>query len=175
MEGVFHETTILVDERPVARHDDGWTTIDVDLDRGARGQDAASRSASTPCCPTSADSARRARRDARGQTGLVRSCRAASGSRRGSKRAHSAAYRRSGGPDAEYDGRRGVVRARGALSQPPQGASLASHAATRRRRRCGAERSFPLVSGDSFDVSNWSPDAPNVDADGRRKTPCSLV
>ena len=31
MEGVFHETTILVDAAPVARHDDGWTPIEVDL------------------------------------------------------------------------------------------------------------------------------------------------
>jgi hypothetical protein len=31
MEGVFHESTILIDERPVARHGDGWTTLDIDL------------------------------------------------------------------------------------------------------------------------------------------------
>jgi hypothetical protein len=31
MEGVFHETTILVDEAWVATHDDGWTAIEVDL------------------------------------------------------------------------------------------------------------------------------------------------
>ena len=31
MEGVFHETTILIDDRPVASHDDGWTSLDVDV------------------------------------------------------------------------------------------------------------------------------------------------
>src|SRR6516165_2524282 len=31
MEGVFHETTILVDGTPVASHSDGWTQIEVDL------------------------------------------------------------------------------------------------------------------------------------------------
>ena len=31
MEGVFHETTVLVDGAPVATHGDGWTTIEVDL------------------------------------------------------------------------------------------------------------------------------------------------
>ena len=31
MEGVFHETTILIDEARVATHGDGWTTIEVDL------------------------------------------------------------------------------------------------------------------------------------------------
>ena len=31
MEGVFHETTILVDGAPVATHGDGWTPIEVDL------------------------------------------------------------------------------------------------------------------------------------------------
>jgi hypothetical protein len=31
MEGVFHESVVLVDEAPVAIHGDGWTTIEVDL------------------------------------------------------------------------------------------------------------------------------------------------
>jgi hypothetical protein len=31
MEGVFHESVILVDETPVTVHGDGWTTIEVDL------------------------------------------------------------------------------------------------------------------------------------------------
>jgi beta-galactosidase/beta-glucuronidase len=31
MEGVFHESTVLVDEAPVATHGDGWTPIEVDL------------------------------------------------------------------------------------------------------------------------------------------------
>jgi len=31
MEGVFHETTILIDGAPVASHGDGWTPIEVDL------------------------------------------------------------------------------------------------------------------------------------------------
>ena len=31
LEGVFHESAILVDGAPVAAHGDGWTTIEVDL------------------------------------------------------------------------------------------------------------------------------------------------
>jgi hypothetical protein len=31
MEGVFHKTTILIDEAPAAKHNDGWTAIEVDL------------------------------------------------------------------------------------------------------------------------------------------------
>ena len=31
LEGVFHETTILVDEKPVATNGNGWTEIEVDL------------------------------------------------------------------------------------------------------------------------------------------------
>ena len=31
MRGVFHEATVLVDDKPVASHRDGWTTLDVDL------------------------------------------------------------------------------------------------------------------------------------------------
>ena len=38
MEGVFHETTVLVDGRAVARHGDGWTTIDVDLTQALDGK-----------------------------------------------------------------------------------------------------------------------------------------
>ena len=39
MEGVFHESVILVDEAPVAVHGDGWTPIEIDLTRRARRQD----------------------------------------------------------------------------------------------------------------------------------------
>ena len=38
MEGVFHETTILVDGTPVASHSDGWTPIEVDLTRALAGK-----------------------------------------------------------------------------------------------------------------------------------------
>jgi hypothetical protein len=31
MEGVFHEATILIDERPVATNRTGWTEIEVDI------------------------------------------------------------------------------------------------------------------------------------------------
>src|SRR5208337_4261752 len=33
MEGVFHQSVILVDDVPVAVHGDGWTPIEVDLTR----------------------------------------------------------------------------------------------------------------------------------------------
>jgi hypothetical protein len=38
MEGVFHESVILVDETAVAVHGDGWTTIDVDLTEALAGK-----------------------------------------------------------------------------------------------------------------------------------------
>jgi len=38
MEGVFHESVILVDETAVAVHGDGWTTIDVDLTEALGGK-----------------------------------------------------------------------------------------------------------------------------------------
>ncbi len=38
MEGVFHETTILIDDAPIASHDDGWTTIEVDLTEALDGK-----------------------------------------------------------------------------------------------------------------------------------------
>jgi len=38
MEGVFHESAILVDEKPVAVHADGWTTIEVDLTGALEGR-----------------------------------------------------------------------------------------------------------------------------------------
>jgi beta-galactosidase/beta-glucuronidase len=38
MEGVFHETTILVDAAPVASHGDGWTPIEVDLTEALAGK-----------------------------------------------------------------------------------------------------------------------------------------
>jgi Glycosyl hydrolases family 2, sugar binding domain/Glycosyl hydrolases family 2 len=38
MEGVFNETTVLVDEAPVATHADGWTTIEVDLSDALAGR-----------------------------------------------------------------------------------------------------------------------------------------
>ncbi|HZC94962.1 MAG TPA: hypothetical protein VE267_02325, partial [Bradyrhizobium sp.] len=38
LEGVFHESVILVDETAVAVHGDGWTTIDVDLTEALGGK-----------------------------------------------------------------------------------------------------------------------------------------
>jgi hypothetical protein len=38
MEGVFHESVIMVDETAVAVHGDGWTTIDVDLTEALSGK-----------------------------------------------------------------------------------------------------------------------------------------
>ena len=38
MEGVFHETVVLIDEQPVARHGDGWTTLVADLTQALAGR-----------------------------------------------------------------------------------------------------------------------------------------
>ena len=38
MEGVFHESVILLDEAPVAIHGDGWTTIEVDITEALDGK-----------------------------------------------------------------------------------------------------------------------------------------
>ena len=40
IEGSFHETTILIDDRPVAVHGDGWTEIEVDLTTAIEGKSA---------------------------------------------------------------------------------------------------------------------------------------
>ncbi len=40
MEGSFHETTIRIDDRPVAVHGDGWTEIEVDLTTAIEGKSA---------------------------------------------------------------------------------------------------------------------------------------
>lgn len=84
MEGVFHESVILVDEAPVAVHGDGWTPIEIDLTDvlGARPH---SRLASMRGSPTTAMAGASANRSQPNRTGMA--SKAESGSRRVWRRA----------------------------------------------------------------------------------------
>jgi beta-galactosidase/beta-glucuronidase len=163
MEGVFHRTTILVDEQPVVRHDDGWTTIDVDLTAALRGKtrftlgvDATlpdERVAGASLGETFAG-----KQDWYGlQGGIWKPARL---------EARNPLHLADLAVRAEYDDGRGRIRAAGALSRPSGGAALRLAL-----RRDGAEvaRLDAVLSGSAFeielavdDVAPWSPDAPNL-------------
>jgi beta-galactosidase/beta-glucuronidase len=164
MEGVFHETTILVDERPIARHDDGWTTIDVDLTEALGG-----RTAFTLGVDAVLPDERGLGRAALGETlaskqdwyglqgGIWKPGRL--------EARHPLHFAKLTIQTAAVSGR-GVVRARGALSAAPQDAALT--VALRRDGVDVAREMFPLVSG-RFDVelatdgvASWSPESPNL-------------
>ena len=163
MEGVFHQTTILVDEQPVARHDDGWTTIDVDLTAALAGKSRFTLGIDAVLPDERAGDGRSlgetfaAKQDWYGlQGGIWKPARLEA---RNPLHIATLAVR------ADYDGRRGLVSVAGALSQPPQGARLRL---TLRRDGIVAVKDA-VLSGAAFeaeltvdDVAPWSPDAPNL-------------
>jgi Glycosyl hydrolases family 2, sugar binding domain/Glycosyl hydrolases family 2 len=162
MEGVFHETTVFVDGRPVARHDDGWTTIDVDLTEALAGKRAFELGVDA-VLPDERDLGRATlgetfagKQDWYGlQGGIWKPARL---------EARALAHIADLSVQTLCQANRGVVRARGLLSQDGQGATLRL---TLRRDGVVAASAAVSLAAAAFDcelsvddVALWSPEAP---------------
>ena len=164
LEGVFHETTILIDEQPIAFHTDGWTTIDVNLTKTLVG-----KTAFTLGVDAVLPDERGLGRAALGETlaakqdwyglqgGIWKPAWLEA-----RDRLHIAELAIT----AAAKGTRGVVSARGALSASPDGALVAL--ALKRDGADVARATYPLAS-ERFavelateDIALWSPDSPTL-------------
>ena len=162
MEGVFHETRVLVDGREVARHCDGWTSLDVDLTEPLAGKaefvlgiDAVLPDERGLGAATLGETYI-AKQDWYGlQGGIWKPARL---------EARSPLHIAEAAVNTVCEGRGGAVRAQGKLSQAPEGASLS--VILWRAGALVAQALFPL-DGPTFDaelaageVALWSPAAP---------------
>ena len=164
MEGVFHETTILVDEQPVARHGDGWTTIDVDLTEALAGK-TEFRLGVDAVLPDEAGlgaaalgETLAAKQDWYGlQGGVWKPARL---------EARPLQHFAELAIQTLCEGNRGRVIARGALSRAPKAAALRL---TLRRDGVAAGQALAALTVGAFEaelvaegIALWAPDAPNL-------------
>jgi hypothetical protein len=160
LEGVFHESVVLVDGVEIARHGDGWTTLDVDLTAALAGKSEfilgidATLPDERGLGAAALGETLAAKQDWYGlQGGVWKPARL---------EARAPLHIAQCALDTRCEGARGIVRARGVLSQPGGPLRLTL-------RRDGAEvaRADYALTAAGFDVeltaenvALWSPDTP---------------